>query len=61
MSATIARQGGQVKLEQSHMHLVLTMGKIAKAGFSCVTVKETQNPMKRPRTEVREKMKRGDE
>jgi len=34
MSATKARQGGQVQLEQSNMHLALDMAKMAKKGFN---------------------------
>ena len=34
MSATMARQGGWVQLEQSYMHLVLNMAKMAKGVFS---------------------------
>jgi hypothetical protein len=34
MSATIARQRGQVQLEQSNMRLALNMPKMTKEGFS---------------------------
>ena len=34
MSATVARQGGQIQLEQSDMQLVLKMVKTAKGGYS---------------------------
>jgi hypothetical protein len=34
MSATMARQGGRVQLEQSDMRLALIMAKMAKEGFS---------------------------
>ena len=33
MSATMARQGGRVQLEQSDMCLALNMTKMAKEGF----------------------------
>jgi hypothetical protein len=42
MSATMARQGGQVQLEQSDMHPVLNMAKMAKDGFSCAAMEETK-------------------
>ena len=42
MSATMARQGGRVQLEQSDMHLALNMGRMAKEGFSCAAIDETQ-------------------
>jgi len=38
MSATMARQGGRVQLEQSDMHLALNMAKMAKEGFVCLFV-----------------------
>jgi len=59
MSATMARQGGRVQLEQSDMRLALNMAKIAKGGFSRATIEETQQLIKKPGTEVREKKKRG--
>jgi len=59
MSAAMARQGGQVNLEQSDMHLALNLAKIAKGGFSCAAIDETQQLIKRPRTEVREENRRG--
>jgi len=34
MSATMARQGSQVQLEQSDMGLALNMAKMATGGFS---------------------------
>jgi hypothetical protein len=40
MSATMARQGGQVQLEQSNMRLPLNMAKMAKEGFSGATIEE---------------------
>jgi len=42
MSAIIARRGGRVQLEQSHMGLALSMAKMAEEGFSRVAIEETQ-------------------
>jgi hypothetical protein len=42
MSATMARQGGQVQLEQSNMCLALNMAKIAKGDFAHASLEETQ-------------------
>jgi hypothetical protein len=52
MSATMARQGGRVQLEQTDMRLALNMAKMAKGGFSHAAVEETQYLIKKPRTEV---------
>jgi len=52
MSATMARQGGRVQLEQTDMRLALNMAKIAKRGFSRATIEETQHLIKKPRAEV---------
>jgi hypothetical protein len=41
MSATMARQGGRVQLEQSDMRLSLNMAKMAKEGFFRATIDET--------------------
>jgi len=59
MSATMARQGGRVQLEQSDMRLALNMAKMAKGGFSRATIEETQFLIKKPQAEVREEKKRG--
>jgi hypothetical protein len=59
MSATMARQGGRVQLEQSDMRLALNMAKMAKGGISRAAIEETQQLIKKPRAEVREKKKRG--
>jgi len=48
MSATMARQGGRVQLEQSNMRLALNMGKMAKEGFSRATIDETKYLTKKP-------------
>jgi hypothetical protein len=54
MSATMARQGGPVQLEQYDMHLALNKAKMANGGFSRAVVKETQYLIKKPRAKVRE-------
>ena len=59
MSATMARQGGRVQLEQSDMRLPLNMAKMAKGGISRTAIGETQQLIKNPRAEVREEKKRG--
>jgi hypothetical protein len=59
MSATMARQGGRVQLEQSNMRLALNMAKMAKGGFLRGAIEETQQLINNPRTEVREENKRG--
>jgi hypothetical protein len=59
MSATMARQGGRVQLEQSDMHLALNMAKMAKEGFSRAAIEETKYLSKQPRAEVREEKKLG--
>jgi len=52
MSATMARQGGRVQLEQSDIHLALNMAKLAKGGFSRASVDETQYLIKKLCDEV---------
>jgi len=59
MSATMARRGGRVQLEQSDMHLALNMAKMAKEGFSRAAIEEMTYLIKKPRAEVREEKKRG--
>jgi len=59
MSATMARQGGRVQLEQSDMRLALNMAKMAKEGFSRTTIEEKKYLIKKPRAKVREEKKRG--
>ena len=59
MSATMARQGGWVQLEQIDMRLVLNMAKMAKGGFSRPAIEETQYLLKNARTEVWEEKKWG--
>jgi len=59
MSATMARQGGRVHLEQSDMRLVLSMAKMAQGGCSRASIEEMQLLIIRPRVEVREDTKQG--
>jgi len=59
MSATMARQGGRVQLEQSRRRLALNMAKMAKEGLSRAAIEETKYLIKKPRAKVREEMKRG--
>jgi len=54
MSATMARQGGQVRLEQSAMCHALNMARMAQEGFSHATIEEMQYLTKKPLAEVRE-------
>jgi len=60
MSATVARQGGQVLLEQSDMRPALYMAKMAKEGFSCTAMEVTQQVIKKPWAEVRREKKWAD-
>jgi len=59
MSATMARQGGRVQLEQSDMCLVLNMAKMPKEGFSRAAMEESKYLIKKPCSEVREEKMRG--
>jgi len=59
MSATMARQGGWVQLEQSDMRLARNMAKMAKGGFSRTTIEETQFLIKKPQAEVRDEKEHG--
>ena len=59
MSATMARQGGRVQLEQSDMRLPLNIAKMAKGGISCAAIEETQQLIKKPCAEVWEEKKWG--
>jgi len=59
MSATMARQGGQVQLEQSDMRPALSMAKMAKEGFSRAAIEKTQQLIKNPRADIREEKKWG--
>jgi len=59
MSATMARQGDWVQLEQSIIRLALNMPKMAKAGFLCTAMAEMEYWMMKCCTEVREERMRG--
>jgi len=59
MSATMARRGGQVQLEQSDMRHALNMAKMAKGGFSHAAMEGTQLLIKQPHTKVGEEKKQG--
>jgi hypothetical protein len=59
MSATMAKQGGRVQLEQSDMCLALNMAKMAKEGFLRAAIKNTKYLLKKPHAEVQEEKKRG--
>jgi hypothetical protein len=48
MSATMARQGGRVQLEQSDMGLAFNMAKMAKVGFLGAVIEETYQPNQKP-------------
>jgi histone H3/H4 len=54
MSATMARQGGRVQLEQSDMRLAFNMAKMAKGEFSRAAIEEMQQLIKKPGAEVQE-------
>jgi len=59
MSATMARQGGRVQLEQSDMRLALNRAKMANGGFLGGAVEEMWFLINEPQAEVREEKKRG--
>jgi len=59
MSATMARQGGWVQLEQSDMRLGMNMAKMAEHGFLRAAIEEKQQLIMKPRAEVREEKKLG--
>jgi hypothetical protein len=59
MSATMARQGGRVQLEQADMRIALNMVNMAKHGISRAGIEETKNLIKKPRAEIREEKRRG--
>jgi len=59
MSATMARQGGWVQLEQSDMRLVLNMAKMAKEGFLRAAIEQTKYLVNKPRAKVRVEKKWG--
>ena len=59
MSATMARQGGRVQLEQSDMCLALNMATMAKEGFSHAAIDKPKCLMKKPCAELRTKIPLG--
>ena len=59
MSASMARQGGRVQLEQSDMRLALNRATMAKDMFSRAAIEDTPFFIKKPRAEVRNEKKRG--
>jgi len=59
MSATMARQGGRVQLEQSDMCLAVNMATLAKGRVSGAALQETEELIKNPVAEVREEKKQG--
>ena len=48
----MARQRGQVQLEQSDMRLALNMPKMAKEGFAGAAIEATYYRIKKPLAEV---------
>jgi hypothetical protein len=59
MSAIMAKQGGQVQLEQSDMRLSLNMANTSKEGFSRAAIEETKYFNTKPGAKVPEETKRG--
>jgi len=59
MSATIARQGGRVQLEQSDVCLALYIARMAEWAFSQAAIEETQYLMKDPSAAVWDDKKQG--
>jgi len=56
MSATMAKQGGQVQLGQSDMRLAFNMTKMVTSGFSRATIEQIQSLIRKSRAKVREAM-----
>ena len=52
MSATMARHGGWVQLEQFDMCLALNMAQMAKEGLSRAAIEETKYLTEKPHAEV---------
>jgi len=48
MSASMAREGGRVELQQSELRAALNIDKMAQWWFSCTTKEETQHLIKKP-------------
>jgi len=59
MSATMARQGGRLQLEQSNMRLAFNTAKMAKGECSRAAIEETQFLIKKPHAEVQDEKQRG--
>jgi len=59
MSATMARQGGRVQLEQSDLCLALNMAKMTTEDSSRAALEETKYLITKPRAVVREEKMRG--
>jgi len=59
MTATTARQGGRVQLEQLDMYLALNMAKMAQDGFSRAAIDDKKYLIKKPLAEDREEKKWG--
>jgi hypothetical protein len=59
MSATMAMEGGRVQLEQSNIHLALTMAKMAKEGYSQATIEEMKYLIEQSCAKVQEEKKWG--
>jgi len=55
----MARQGGQVQLEESDMRLAVNIAKMANEGLSRAAIEETRFLIKKPHAEVREGKKWG--
>jgi len=54
MSATMAKQGGRVQMEQSDMRLTLNISKMAKGGFWRTAMEAMQFLITTPCAEVQE-------
>jgi hypothetical protein len=52
----MARQGGWVQVEQSNMHLVLIIAKMATGDCLCAATEETQYLIKKPHANVPEEI-----
>jgi len=59
MSATMARQGGRVQLEQSDMHLASNVAEMPNGGYLRAAPEKMQYVTKKPCADVREEKKWG--
>ena len=59
MSATRAKQGGRVQLEQSNMRLAFDMAKMTSPRISHVAIEEMQSLIKKRHAKVQEEKKWG--